>query len=140
MNPTLSFIFLLTASVALAQGTGTMPEDVSASAGTIAENATEDELAIYLKDVDPAIVRKEDGLVIWPVPTREELHIHCATERSGNIPFEIVDLTGKVVLRGSIVSGQVNMVEFNSPGKGDHLLRVVDGRSIRSIAFRRIVE
>ena len=117
-----------------------MPEDVSASAGTIAENATEDELAIYLKDVDPAIVRKEDGLVIWPVPTREELHIHCATERSGNIPFEIVDLTGKVVLRGSIVSGQVNMVEFNSPGKGDHLLRVVDGRSIRSIAFRRIVE
>jgi hypothetical protein len=111
--------------------------DISASAEVMTGDSA-DELAIYLKDVDPITVRNEDDLVIWPVPAREELHIHCKSAQPGNLPFEIVNLTGKVILRGSIVSGQVNMIEFTAPAKGDHLLRVVDGRSVRSIAFQRI--
>ena len=95
-----------------------------------------DPASAFIKDVDPALVRSEDGLVIWPIPAQNELNIFCSSETSGNPPFEIVDMTGRTVLRGSIQGEKPNLVEVNSLRPGDHLLRVVDGTGVRSIAFR----
>ncbi len=75
-----------------------------------------------------------DGLTIWPVPAAEVLHISCAGCGDGNLPFEIVDLTGRTVLRGSVPGTITSMIELTG-SKGDHVLRVVDGRSVRSVAF-----
>lgn len=90
----------------------------------------------FTKGIDPSVIRSEEGLVIWPIPASGELNIYCAGGMEGNLPFEVVDMTGKVIIRGSIQGGQANMIEVEALRKGDHLLRVVDRFTVRSIAFQ----
>ncbi len=85
--------------------------------------------------VDPASIRQEDGLVIWPVPALDELFVYCPSNSQGNLPFELIDLTGKVIMRGVLQGGKANQIDLVNVKQGDHLLRVVDGQAIRSIAF-----
>ncbi len=129
------FSTILLTSPAQAQveaGIGVIPTAVA----EVPEITDPDPIEILTKGVDPALVRSEDGLVIWPIPVVKELNIYCGGESHGNLPFEIVDITGRVKVRGSIVGGKVNLIEVESLAKGDHVLRVVDGRSVRSIAFQ----
>ena len=95
-----------------------------------------DPASAYTSGIDPASIRSEEGLVIWPIPARSELTIFCSSETSGNLPFEIVDMTGRTIVRGSIQGEKPNLIEVSNLQKGDHLLRVVDGSGVRSIAFQ----
>ena len=99
-----------------------------------------DPAAVYTKGVDPTTIRSEEGLVIWPIPAHDQLNIFCSSGTSGNLPFEIVDMTGRTIVRGSIQGETANIIEIDNLKKGDHLLRVVDGSGVRSIAFQSLGE
>jgi hypothetical protein len=90
----------------------------------------------FSPEIKEEAVRMDEGLIIWPVPVADVLHIHYKDGR-GNLPFEIVDITGKIVIRGSIVGGNVNMIELDMASKGDHVLRVVDSKGVHAVAFNR---
>ncbi len=105
--------------------------------GEVLEDDGASEMDVITAGFDPALIRSDDGLVVWPVPAQDELHIYCAGGSEGNLPFEIVSMSGRVVLRGSIPGGIPSMIEVEGLAPGDHLLRVVDGSGIRQILFSR---
>jgi hypothetical protein len=94
-------------------------------------------LDLYTAGYSPDEIHADEGIVIWPIPVGEKLHIYCETCSPGNLPFEIIDLTGKVVLRGSVLGGELNLIELEGARGVDHVLRLVDGRSVRAVTFRK---
>ena len=133
-------LFLFTGCLIIGNATAQVAAvDIQANALLLDQRAVDeptDPASAYTTGIDPALIRSEEGLVIWPIPARSELNIFCSSETSGNLPFEIVDMTGRTILRGSIQGEKPNLIEVNNLKKGDHLLRVVDGSGVRSIAFQ----
>ncbi len=138
----LSFALLVQLAPVMSQSSD-VEADITVSANAIlleSMGTDPDPASAFTKDVDPSLIRSEEGLVIWPIPAGSELNIYCSSETSGNLPFEIVDMTGRTIVRGSIQGEKPNMIEVNHLKKGDHLLRVVDGSGVRSIAFQSLGE
>ena len=74
------------------------------------------------------------NLTLFPNPTTNYLQVHLENEKLGTTTYQIYDLSGKVVLSGSLNKGQ-NGIQLNNLSNGIYIIQLKNGNKNYSGKF-----